>query len=94
MSGASERANGRVSGPVLTSRFLADLNHSAILSQVPAMAGRVCQLFAGGRHDVLLTEDGEIFMWGSNGEGQLGNGNNVDVKEVLTDSTFFVLVLH
>ena len=29
VSGASERANGRASGPVLTSRFLADLNHSA-----------------------------------------------------------------
>ena len=46
------------------------------------MAGRVCRLFAGGRHDALLTEDGEMFTWGSNGEGQLGNGNNVDVKEV------------
>ena len=27
MIGASERANGQASGPVLTSRFLADLNH-------------------------------------------------------------------
>ena len=29
VSGVSERANGRASGPVLTSRFLDDLNHSA-----------------------------------------------------------------
>ena len=29
VSGASERANGRVSGPVLTSRFMALLNRSA-----------------------------------------------------------------
>ena len=28
VSGASERANGRVSGPVLTSGFLVDLAHS------------------------------------------------------------------
>ena len=31
MSGASEQANGRASGPVLTSRFMAVLNHSARL---------------------------------------------------------------
>ena len=29
MSGASERAKGRASGPVLTSRIIAVLNHSA-----------------------------------------------------------------
>jgi len=34
VSGASERANGRASGPVLTSRFLADLNHSALYNYV------------------------------------------------------------
>ena len=29
MSGASEQASGRANGPVLTSRFLAHLNHCA-----------------------------------------------------------------
>ena len=32
-SGVSERANGQASGPVLTSRFLADLNLCATLSK-------------------------------------------------------------
>ena len=31
VSGASERANGRASGPVLTSRFMAVLNPSAMI---------------------------------------------------------------
>ena len=31
VSGASERANGRASGPVLTSRFMAVLNHSGVV---------------------------------------------------------------
>ena len=32
MSGVSERANGRVSGPVLQSLFLAVINHSEIIN--------------------------------------------------------------
>ena len=32
VSGASERANGRASGPVLTSLFLFDPDHSAMIS--------------------------------------------------------------
>ena len=46
------------------------------------MAGRVCSLSAGGRHDALLTEDGEVLIWGNNAEGQLATGNNIDGKEV------------
>ena len=37
MSGASERANGRGSGPVLTSRFLVDLDHSATSEKINKM---------------------------------------------------------
>ena len=33
VSGTSEQANGRASGPVLTSQFLADLNHSAMTEE-------------------------------------------------------------
>ena len=35
MSGASERANGRASGPILTSRFLVVPDHSAPLKTAP-----------------------------------------------------------
>ena len=38
MSGASERANGRASGPVLTSQFLFVLDHSAALRDAEATA--------------------------------------------------------
>ena len=34
MSGASERANGRASGPVLTSRFLFIPDHSVLIPQI------------------------------------------------------------
>ena len=40
VSGARERANGRASGPVLTSRFLFVPDHSALISD---LAGRRCR---------------------------------------------------
>ena len=44
MSGASERANGRASGPVLMSGFLVDLDHSAMV----AVAVRVIKMATPG----------------------------------------------
>ena len=40
MSGASERANGRASDPVLTSRFLFVPDHSATAAAVNSLTGR------------------------------------------------------
>ena len=42
MSGASERANGGASGPVLSSEFLVDLAHSATIERgfLEIMVGR------------------------------------------------------
>ena len=48
MSGASERPNGLVSGPVLTFPFMAILNHSAMLACLPASAHMQAE---GGREN-------------------------------------------
>ena len=52
MSGASERANGRASGPVLQSVFLAVIDHSASPFPFPVFDGRVVPVF--GDIDALL----------------------------------------
>ncbi|MGW2020333.1 RCC1 domain-containing protein [Streptomyces sp. NPDC001927] len=43
--------------------------------EIPRLEG-VQQLAAGARHGVALTAD-DVFAWGHNGEGQLGNGTTV-----------------
>ena len=44
-----------------------------------ALAGKqVIAISAGGSHQLVLTDGGELFAWGSNAFGQLGNGNNTD----------------
>jgi hypothetical protein len=35
-------------------------------------------LAAGGDHTVALKKDGTLWAWGSNQDGQLGNGTNTD----------------
>ena len=72
-----------VSPSVSEGYLIDDHRQSSILSiKIPSMAGRVHRLSAGGRHNVLLTEDGEVLVWGNNAEGQLGNGTNLDSQEV------------
>ena len=44
VSGASQQANGRASGPVLTSEFLVDLAHSAVDSSLLAYLLSLSQL--------------------------------------------------
>ena len=48
MSGASDRANGRVSGPVLQSVFLAVLDHSAAMKMHLRRATRFYSLGSRG----------------------------------------------
>lgn len=43
--------------------------------EIPRLAG-VQHLAAGARHGVAVTAD-DVFTWGHNGEGQLGNGTTV-----------------
>ncbi|XP_049793001.1 X-linked retinitis pigmentosa GTPase regulator-like [Schistocerca nitens] len=39
-------------------------------------AGRVCQLSAGSGHSVALSDAGDVYVWGSNADGQLGLTNS------------------
>ena len=42
----------------------------------------VIQDFAsGGSHTIVLTDEGEVWAWGHNGYGQLGDGTNMDSSE-------------
>lgn len=43
-------------------------------------AGEVVQVAAGGRHSAAVTKYGDLYMWGHNGDGQLGIHSDVDSK--------------
>lgn len=46
-----------------------------------ALRGKtVTAIAAGYRHSLALTSDGEVISWGSNSNGQLGNGGNTDPR--------------
>ena len=43
-------------------------------------AGEIVQVAAGGTHSAAVTKDGDLYMWGSNGAGQLGVYSNANSK--------------
>ncbi len=50
--------------------------------QVLALEGRFADDIAvGSEHTLVLTSDGCVWAWGSNGEGQLGLGHTTAVLE-------------
>ena len=40
-------------------------------------AGEITQIAAGDSHSAAVTKDGDLYMWGANGSGQLGIQSNV-----------------
>ena len=40
--------------------------------------GRIIGMAAGAHHNLFLTDTGDIFSWGGNTHGQLGDGTNID----------------
>jgi hypothetical protein len=53
-----------------------DESRPVIVNQLPSGAlGNITQIAAGGSHSCARSAIGEIFCWGRNGQGQLGNGN-------------------
>ncbi len=40
--------------------------------------GEITQIAAGHDHSAAVTKDGDLYMWGANGSGQLGIQSNVD----------------
>ena len=43
--------------------------------KVPGINEKIIKVSAGTYHSLVLTEDGEIYSWGDNSFGQLGNSN-------------------
>ena len=55
---------------------------------VPALAGHfVDDIAVGSEHTLALCSDGDVWGWGSNGEGQLGVGHTNTVKEPVLIAT-------
>ena len=40
--------------------------------------GEIAPIAAGSYHSAAVTKDGDLYMWGSNGGGRLGNGNRTN----------------
>ena len=40
--------------------------------------GEIAPIAAGSNHSAAVTKDGDLYMWGSNGGGRLGNGNRTN----------------
>jgi len=57
--------------------------------QIEALAGKkVIDIAIGSMHSVAITEDGEVYGWGRNEQGQLGDtGNNSVPEPVLLTGT-------
>lgn len=50
-----------------------------------ALHGKIVQsISAGGKHTLVLCDDGTLVTWGGNSAGQLGNGNTRDVTYPIT----------
>jgi regulator of chromosome condensation len=47
----------------------------------------VKKISSGRLHTVMLTTNGDVFTWGNNAKGQLGNGENFQTEDVLSVPT-------
>jgi alpha-tubulin suppressor-like RCC1 family protein len=56
------------------SNFPVHLNKNGILKEK-----KISQISSGAKHNLILTEDNEIFGFGQNFFGQIGDGTNNDV---------------
>ncbi|BDR54015.1 hypothetical protein KIMH_01260 [Bombiscardovia apis] len=50
----------------------------SITSPEPPQGLRYTQISGGSAHTLAIASDGNTYAWGSNGRGELGNGNNTD----------------
>lgn len=77
---------------IITDRLIGQpdsrLRHHTRPQQVPALMGHfVEEIAVGSEHTLALTSSGEVFAWGSNGDGQLGLGHTGAVREPQLVST-------
>ncbi len=55
----------------------------------PVLTGEIVQIAAGGNSSAAVTKDGDLYMWGANGAGQLGIQSNAskNVSTLVNDSS-------
>lgn len=54
--------------------------NSLVPSVVPGLQGlNLRQLVSGGHHTAALTDNGEVYVWGSGQNGEIGNGGFIDM---------------
>lgn len=73
------------------------LNTNSIIKSTPSMvktlgSSVIIQVSCGLKHVIALTNDGVLFAWGSNSDGQLGLGSNISntTKPTLIDTLLSV----
>lgn len=47
-------------------------------NQANALVTKVIYISAGSYHSIAVNSNGDLYSWGWNGQGQLGNGTNTD----------------
>lgn len=74
--------NGQYLGPpsdLESSSSVDSLVPVKVLQQTGKMAGKkIMKVFVAQYHSCALTNDGQMFCWGYNGQGQLGTGDDID----------------
>ncbi len=56
-------------------------NPTAALVSLPGEIGPVTQVAAGAFHTLVLTSSGQLYAFGDNREGQLGNATNIETEK-------------
>uniref|UniRef100_A0A1D1Y3B4 X-linked retinitis pigmentosa GTPase regulator n=1 Tax=Anthurium amnicola TaxID=1678845 RepID=A0A1D1Y3B4_9ARAE len=55
-----------------------DTSHTLVPIKVSMFPKKILQIAAGYHHSAAITEDGELFVWGNNSNGQLGLGRKAE----------------
>lgn len=53
------------------------IKHSGVPIDLPDVGGKITKIVAGGIHNCILIDTGEVKCWGNNRYGQLGNGTTI-----------------
>ena len=53
-------------------------HYTPVTITMPAGVNYFTQISMGYRHTLGVGDDGQLYAWGYNGEGQLGNGTNIN----------------
>lgn len=66
-------------------------DHSALTNITTSFSGTVVQISATGNHSLALTDGGRVYGWGSNSNGQIGDGSIQDASRPVDITSQFKL---